>query len=161
MVGPGIAKTGVTNNRCGGYTVKAREVSIGDSRCPDVGGHRRYRAFLGEHPRKSQASKVRIEVTGLVAGAGFHLLQLRFDSDAAAKIARVVLPNLSVSLKQLIERMDLPRPLFELPEDGTSSSRSGPGQANGPHSDRPALALETARTPHIDGWWSWKDQSIP
>ena len=35
MVGPGIANTGVANCR-GGYTVEAREMRIGDSRCPDV-----------------------------------------------------------------------------------------------------------------------------
>jgi hypothetical protein len=35
MVGPGIADTGVANRR-GGYTVEAREMRIGDSRCPDV-----------------------------------------------------------------------------------------------------------------------------
>jgi hypothetical protein len=35
MVGPGIANTSVANRR-GGYTVEAREMRIGDSRCPDV-----------------------------------------------------------------------------------------------------------------------------
>jgi hypothetical protein len=35
MVGPGIANTGVANRRCS-YTAEAREMRIGDSRCPDV-----------------------------------------------------------------------------------------------------------------------------
>jgi hypothetical protein len=35
MVGPGITNASVANRR-GGYTVQARAISIGDSRCPDV-----------------------------------------------------------------------------------------------------------------------------
>jgi hypothetical protein len=35
MVGPSIANTSVANGS-GGYTVEAREMRIGDSRCPDV-----------------------------------------------------------------------------------------------------------------------------
>jgi hypothetical protein len=35
MVGPRIANTSVADRR-GGYTVEAREMRIGDSRCPDV-----------------------------------------------------------------------------------------------------------------------------
>ena len=66
MVGPGIANTGVANRR-GGYAVEAREMRIGDSRCR--GGLWRYRAFLGEHPRKRWVSK-----PGILVGSGGAIL---------------------------------------------------------------------------------------
>ena len=86
MVGPSIANTGVANRR-GGYTVEAREIRIGDSRCPDV-------VDFGaiEHSPGSIRGRDRYRnyVSWLVAGGRYELYSnypLKIQAVAASVVA--------------------------------------------------------------------------
>ena len=68
MVGPGIADTSVANRR-GSYTVEAREMRIGDSRCPDVVDFGAIEPSSGSIRGRDRYRKY---VSWSVAGAGFE-----------------------------------------------------------------------------------------
>jgi hypothetical protein len=69
MVGPGIANAGVANRR-GGYTVEAREMRIGDSRCPDVVDFGAIEPSSGSNRGRDRYRKY---VSWLVAGGRYEL----------------------------------------------------------------------------------------
>jgi len=69
MVGPGIANTSVANRR-GGYTVEAREIRIGDSRCPDVVDFGAIEPSSGSNRGRDRYRKY---VSWLVAGGRYEL----------------------------------------------------------------------------------------
>jgi hypothetical protein len=86
MVGPRIANTSVADRR-GGYTVEAREMRIGDSRCPDVVDFGDIEPSSGSIRGRDRYRKY---VSWLVAGGRYELYSnylLQIQAVAASIIA--------------------------------------------------------------------------
>ena len=87
MVGPGIANTSVANRR-GGYAVEAREMRVGDSRCPDAVDFGAIEPSSGSNRGRDRYRKY---VSWLVAGGRYELYSnypLQIQAVAASILQR-------------------------------------------------------------------------